>query len=55
LVVVLILAFLFQRIGSGVEVETALAVRGDIKSIVEQTGDIEASKNRIYTPFMAAV
>jgi HlyD family secretion protein len=52
LVVVMILAFLFQRIGSGVEVETALVARGDIKSIVEQTGDIEAAKKQdIYAVY----
>ncbi|NLX86694.1 MAG: biotin/lipoyl-binding protein [Clostridiales bacterium] len=52
LAVVLILVFLFQGMGSGVEVETALAVRGDIKSIVEQTGYIEASKKQdIYAVY----
>jgi HlyD family secretion protein len=52
LAVVLILVFLFQGMGSGVEVETALAVRGDIKSIVEQTGEIEAAKKQdIYAVY----
>ena len=38
--------------GSGVDVDTALAVRGDIKSIVEQTGYIEASKKQdIYAVY----
>ena len=55
LAVVLTLVFLFQGMGSGVEVETALAVRGDIKRVVEQTGEIEAAKNRIYTRFTGAV
>lgn len=52
LAVVLILVFLFQGMGSGVEVETALAVRGDIKNIVEQTGEIEAAKKQdIYAVY----
>ena len=52
LAVVLILVFLFQSMGSGVDVDTALAVRGDIKSIVEQTGYIEASKKQdIYAVY----
>lgn len=52
LAVVLILVFLFQGMGSGVEVETALVVRGDIKNIVEQTGEIEAAKKQdIYAVY----
>lgn len=52
LAVVLILVFLFQGMGNGVEVETALAVRGDIKNIVEQTGEIEAAKKQdIYAVY----
>jgi HlyD family secretion protein len=48
----LILVFLFQGMGNGVEVETALAVRGDIKNIVEQTGEIEAAKKQdIYAVY----
>lgn len=52
LAVVLTLVFLFQGMGSGVEVETALAVRGDIKRVVEQTGEIEAAKKQdIYAVY----
>lgn len=38
LAVVMILVFLFQGMGSGVEVETALAVRGDIKTSWSRPG-----------------
>jgi HlyD family secretion protein len=47
-----VLLLLFKGMGNGVEVDTALAVRGDIKSVVEQTGEIEASKKQdIYAVY----
>ncbi|MDD2573952.1 MAG: efflux RND transporter periplasmic adaptor subunit [Bacillota bacterium] len=52
LAVVLIFYLLFQSMGSAVEVTTALAVRGDISNIVEQTGDIETAKKQdIYAVY----
>lgn len=45
-VVLIILAYLFRSMESGVEVETALPVRGDIQSMVEQTGEIEAARKQ---------
>ena len=52
LAVVLVSFFLFQSMGSAVEVTTDLAVRGDISNIVEQTGDIEAAKKQdIYAVY----
>jgi HlyD family secretion protein len=52
LVIVLISSFLLKSMGSAVEVDTALPVRGDIRNIVEQTGDIEAAeKQDIYAVY----
>lgn len=52
LAVVLISAFLFQSMGNAVEVETALPLVGDMRNIVEQTGDIEAGqKQDIYAVY----